>query len=409
MIFSKPSNIASRVGLRFSSTWTGAVGALILAASIGCSSNAPGDGIPVSTGSGGSNANRQGGSGGAASGGAGGSSSGGNAGTGGANSGSGGAGGADTSGQGGQGGSTAVDAPAADGNSGGAAGTGGAGPAAGGTPLETFEVPASGDAAASKLSLEKDQIFLLRASGAIDFAGTKVDAEFASTDGTTGMDSAGGADVGLDNGLKELILLGAGAAPPKPGPNRMKWFGGFKADHVYYMWLTGAGAPASLKLVKPAGAAAGTGSISVAIYQLTPMPTGLDKPLESVPVSYLTKVAREMSMFKPAGGKVYLLRANGESQVGGPGANGDADFDDYGPTSTNANQGEGGADFGVCVDEGCVAARKLKWGPYRKDHDYYMLYAGTGMPITFAYCDTGYGDNKGPGTNALPVDIYEVP
>jgi hypothetical protein len=315
---------------------------------------------------------------------------------------------------GGQGGGGGADGPVEQGGAGGGSDagvdTGGTAPGAFGMPAETFEVSASTDTAASKMMLEKDQLFLLRAAGAIDFGGTKVDAEFASTDDKTGMDSAGGADVGLDNGLKELILLGAGAAPPKPGPNRMKWFGGFRAEHVYYMWMTGAGAPVSLKLVKPAGAAAGTGSISVAIYQLTPMPAGIGKPLESVPVSFLTKAAREMSMVKPAAGAVYLLRANGESQVGGPGANGDADFDDYGPTSTNANQGEGGADFGICVDEGCVASRKLKWGPYRKDHDYYMLYAGTDMPITFAYCDTGYGDNNSKtGTNAVPVDIYLLP
>jgi hypothetical protein len=303
--------------------------------------------------------------------------------------------------EGGAGGATTADASAGD--DGGAVADSGA---QGGTgmPLETFQVSAAGNGA-SKTSLEKDQIFLLRASGAIDFAGTQIDAEYASTDGKTGMDSAGAVDVGLDNGLKQLILLGAGSAAPKPGPNRMKWFGGFRADHVYYMWLTGAGAPVTFKLVAPAGAAAGSGSITVGIYPLTPMPVGIGMPIESVPVSYLTKAAREMSMTKPTLGQVYLLRANGESQVGGPGANGDADFDDYGPTSTNANQGEGGADFGICVDEGCTALRKLKWGPYRKDHDYYMLYAGTGMPITFAYCDTGFGDNKG----SLPVDIYVLP
>lgn len=71
-------------------------------------------------------------------------------------------------------------------------------------------VSASDDGASSKTSLATGELFLLRASGAIDFGGTKVDAEFASTDGTTGMDSAGSIDVGLDNGLKELVLLGAG-------------------------------------------------------------------------------------------------------------------------------------------------------------------------------------------------------
>jgi hypothetical protein len=378
-----------------------ACGVIALAiAIVGCSSSSHG-GAGGRGGDGGSGGD-QGGEGGGGQGGQGGS--GGSAGTGAGTGGSSGTGGS-ASPDAMSGGTGGADSPdAASGDDVGAPEDGGGSSGALGMPLETFQV-LPGGTGTSKLSLEKDQIYLLRASGAIDFAGTKVDAEYASTDGTTGMDTAGGADVGLDNGLKELILLGAGAAPPKAGPNRMKWFGGFRADHVYYMWMTGAGAAVNLKLVAPAGSAAGSGSIAVAIYQLTPIPTAIGKPIESVPVSYLTKAAREMSMMKPAQGHVYLLRANGESQVGGAGSNGDADFDDYGPTSTNANQGEGGADFGICVDEGCTALRKLKWGPYRKDHDYYMLYAGTGMPITFAYCDTGFGDNKG----SVPVDIYELP
>jgi hypothetical protein len=373
----------------------------------GCSSSPATTDLGDDSGDGGSNTTAKGGAGGAkATGGtkgSGGASAGGMTGTGGAGGALDSGGSSGSLGAGGAQGGAEIDA-AAPADDGGTAGSGGSTPPTG-TPVETFQVPGSGEAAASKLSLAQGELFLLRASGAIDFGDTKVDAEFASTDGTTGMDSAGGADVGLDNGLKELILLGKGAAPPAAGPNRMKWFGSFRADHVYYMWLTGAGAPVSLKLLKPAGAAAAAGSISVSIYQLTPMPMGIGKPLETVAVSFLTKAAREPSMMKTTVGSVYLMRANGESQVGGPGNNGDADFDDYGPTSTNANQGEGGADFGICVDEPCSALRKLKWGSYRKDHDYYMLYAGTGMPVVFGYCDTGFGDNKG----SLPVDIYAAP
>ncbi len=284
-------------------------------------------------------------------------------------------------------------------------GSAGGSPPATGTPLETLHVTATAPMAASQASLAKGELFLLRAAGAIDLGGTKVDAEFASADGTTGMDKVGAVDVGLDDGAKELILLGAGAAPPAAGPNRMKWFGGFRADHVYYMWVTGAGVPLVLNLAKPDAAPAGTGSIDIAIYQLTPTPTGIGKALETISVSVVSKTARSMSAMPTKLGAVYLLRSASQGHVGGAYLVGDADFDDYDASSTNANQGEGGADFGIGVDEGCIALHKFKWGPYRKDHDYYMLYAGTGMPVSFSYCDTGYGDNSGN----MPVDLYAVP
>ena len=268
-----------------------------------------------------------------------------------------------------------------------------------GMALESFEVPASGEAVASKTKLDTGELFLLKAVGVVDFGGSKVDAEYAGD-----ADMSGGTDVGIDTGMKELILPGAGAAGPMTSANRMKWFGGPRADHTFYMVVIGAGAPASLKLIKPAGASAGTGSIAVSIYRLTPMAEGLGKALETVMVILKPKTLTETSMLKPAAASVYLLRAFGESQVGGAGNNGDADFDDY-KSGTSANEGEGGKDFGICIDEPCSIKRMRKWGPFRKDHNYYMLYAGNGMAINFAYCDTGYNDNAG----SLPVEIYNVP
>jgi hypothetical protein len=264
--------------------------------------------------------------------------------------------------------------------------------------LESIDVPASGDAVTSTMKLDSGELFLLKAAGIVDLGGSQLDAEFAA-----GMDSVGAVDVGIDTGFKELILSGSGGAPPKMGPNRQKWFGAAQADHIYYMKVTGTGAPLSLKLIKPAGAMPGTGSISVAVFRLTPMAPALTTPKESVMVPF-TK-AMESSMLAPAAGTVYLLQAAGEAQVGGKGANGDAEFDDYNPDGTGSNEGEGGADFGICVDEGCIAKRVRKWGPYRKDHDYFMLYAGTGMPIKFTYCDTGYGDNAG----GMTVKLFAMP
>jgi hypothetical protein len=266
----------------------------------------------------------------------------------------------------------------------------------------SVDVPASGDAVMTA-SLDSGEIYLLSATGSVTMGAAGVDAEYAFSGSAQGMDSMGADDVGIDTGVKALVLAGAGRNPPMVSGSRQKWFGAYRADHVYYQWVTGAGAPLALKLIKAAGAS-GSGSIKVTLSKLTPTPN-LGDAVESVMVSFLTKAAVETSMITTAMGKVYLLQANGESQVGGKGHNGDAEFDDYKADGTGSNEGEGGADFGICVNEACTAKRALKWGPFRKDHDYFMLFAGTGMPIKFGYCDTGFGDNAG----AMPVKIFALP
>jgi hypothetical protein len=295
-----------------------------------------------------------------------------------------------------------VDAASPGASSDAAAGTPPLTPPATPPPGAAVEVPATG-AAAMTASLDSGEIYLLAASGAVDLGGTSVDAEYGFSGTVMGMDSVGADDVGIDTGVKALVLAGAGRNPPMVAGTRQKWFGAYRADHIYYQWVTGAGAPLALKLIKPAGAN-GSGSIKVTVTKLTPMPS-LGEPVETVMVSFLTKTMIETSMTSTTMGKVYLLQANGESQVGGKGHNGDAEFDDYSATGTGSNEGEGGADFGICVNEPCSAKRALKWGPFRKDHDYFMLFAGTGSPIKFGYCDTGFGDNAG----GMPVKIFVLP
>ena len=109
-------------------------------------------------------------------------------------------------------------------------------------------------------------------------------------------------------------------------------------------------------------------------------------------------------------------------QVGGPGAMGDAEFHDYHADGHGFNEGEAGVDFGLGVDEPTVGRpdapttgpnhpqRQRKWGQFRLDHTYYLLYAGTGDAIGLNYHDSGgktgiYKDNDG----FLPVSIFAVP
>jgi hypothetical protein len=117
-------------------------------------------------------------------------------------------------------------------------------------------------------------------------------------------------------------------------------------------------------------------------------------------------------------GEVYLLEASSAGVVGGGGLHmGDADYMDWDATGMGKNDGEGGADFGVSVDEPVAMGppatvskythRKSWWGPYRNDHIYYQLYVGTGKPIQFLYFDSGYGDNS--ATDTLTVRVFPAP
>jgi hypothetical protein len=203
------------------------------------------------------------------------------------------------------------------------------------------------------------------------------------------------------------------------------------------MWVTGKGMPLTLKLLT--GAAGGSGAIQVSLFELGPAPpamymlmNGPKPPLPpppkigrdalevvTVPITK-TVVSGKYVTDKNA---VYLLQASGVGQVSNGMITpmsphmGDAEYMDWPLSGAKFNDGECGAEFGIGVDEPqgpapCTGGvvymhRKNWWGPYRNDHIYYMLHAGTGMPIQFLYYDSGYGDNS--ATDALEVAIFPLP
>jgi hypothetical protein len=282
-------------------------------------------------------------------------------------------------------------------------------------PLES--IPLSG-AATSRTVLASGQIYLLRASGQVAVGARRLDAEWAfAPDGGGATDQLDGLDVGIDVGFKR-VLPAFGRKPVPPSAERARWFGAFRGDHVYHQLVTGQGAPLSLRLIAPPGI---SGALTVALFPLTPPPPAIGAPLETVMVPVRAKVSVQSSL-KPPVGSVHLLQAVGEVQVGGPGAMGDAEFHDYKADGRGNNEGEAGVDFGVGVDQSEVGTpgapttgpnhdqRHHKWGPFRLDHTYYMLHAGTGDAIGLNYHDSGgktgiYKDNEG----FLPVSIFPVP
>jgi hypothetical protein len=274
--------------------------------------------------------------------------------------------------------------------------------------LETIQVPASGAAVTFKTSLDAGEIFLLKATGAIDLGGQKEDAEYSFGAGMPA-DEAGGVDLGVDIGVLQVHPQVHTTVTP-PGPGRTKWFGAYRDDHVYYVTVTGEGKPLALKAAK-----AGTsGSIAVSLLRLSPAPPALGKELETVMVPVTKTIV--MSAMATDAGKLYVLQASGAGKVGGGGTHlGDAEYMDWDEAGTRKNEGEAGADFGIGVDEidfarmsGAAYKPRLRWwGPWRRDHTYYMFFVGTGKPIQFLYFDSGYGDNS--PTDKLSVKIFPAP
>jgi hypothetical protein len=271
------------------------------------------------------------------------------------------------------------------------------------TALESVSVPGNGDPVTFKNSFDQDELFLLKASGAVVFGQELVDAEYASNDtASTGTDLLAGTDVGIDIGLK------APRVPKGVATGRMKWFGNYRGDHIYYLLATGTGEPLTLKLIT-GGSRVGNGAITVSLFRLSPMLADFPKPLETLPVSVLEETVQ--TTLTTSNSAVYLLQASGSGKVGGGGlGRGDAEYMDYQADGSGAEDvGDHDIDYGLGVDEADLtqSPRKNWWGPWRHDHAYFMLFAGTGQPIYFHYYDAGYGDNS--PTDRLTVNIFPVP
>jgi hypothetical protein len=305
----------------------------------------------------------------------------------------------------GQGGNTAAGGGAGGTSSGASPGGGGSG---GQAPVpnavESLSVPFDGQAVTGTVLLDVGALYLLKATGTVDAGGSALDAEYGGfTAAVTGQDSVSGTDVGIDVGFK------LERAPQGQALGRKKWFGAYRADHTYYVVVTGSGAALSLKLLRGAGTA-GSGVLTVSAFRLSATAPALAAPLETVLANVNKPTVH--STTTTTSGVVYLLQASGSGKVGGANlALGDADWMDY---DVNGNGkvdiGDENVDYGLGVDESDPkkTPRLNWWGPWRKDHSYFMLFAGTGNTLGFSYYDVGdYGDNS--STEKLTVRVFAVP
>jgi hypothetical protein len=274
--------------------------------------------------------------------------------------------------------------------------------AEGQTARGSVQVPGNGDAVTFTNNFDRGELFLLKAAGAVVLGQDQLDAEYESA-GTTapGMDVVSGTDVGIDIGLK-APRVAKGVLP-----GRMKWFGSYRVDHTYYLLATGTGQPLTLRLVT-GGNRIGKGAITVSLFRLS-APAELSKPLETRQVSFLDETAQ--TALATSNSVVYLLRASGDGKVGGAGlGRGDAEYMDYKADGSGSEDiGDRNIDYGLGVDEADTSKtpRQNWWGPWRQDHIYFMIFAGTGQPIHFHYYDSVYSDNS--PTDRLTVSVFPVP
>jgi hypothetical protein len=278
----------------------------------------------------------------------------------------------------------------------------------GGKALETLQLSATSGTVTGKVTLDSTQIYLLKATGSIDFGADKVDAEYDFGSGA-GRDSVGGADVGVDFGIRTYRI--AKLVPALVG--RMKWFGPYRADHAYYQLVIGEAKPVSLKLLH-AGSGAGTGNITVSIMQMSPSNPLAGKEIDTV-WAHVTKDSVHTHV-PTALGAQYVLQCDGQGKVGGARLGmGDADYMDY--DAAGAGQydvGDQNTDYGLGVDEiypgpkaNTLTPRKRWWGKFRKDHIYYMMFTGTGHTVDFIFYDSGFGDNL--ATDHMTVRVFPAP
>ena len=135
--------------------------------------------------------------------------------------------------------------------------------------LEIVRVPASGQPVRTSTTLAMGELYLLKASGTVDL-GTAGRRRVQLRPGSPRRRTAA-SDVGVDIGVPQVQRF-VHYTPTPPGPGRTKWFGGYRDDHVYYLTVTGEGAPLTLALTRPPGAA-GSGEITVALFALSPTPS----------------------------------------------------------------------------------------------------------------------------------------
>jgi len=185
-------------------------------------------------------------------------------------------------------------------------------------------------------------------------------------------------------------------------------FVGPTGGYARYAMVIGAGEPLSVSETDESNPLTSS-VVPCSVFDLSSIPPEMLKPLETDKVPVVKQVVA--SGIVPQLSSLYIINCAGDALTGGAGlGRGDAEYMDYKADGEGATDiGDGNTDYGVGVDETDLtkSPHNYKWGSFRTDHNYFLIYIGTGSPVSFLFFDSNYGDNS--PTDTLTVKIYQAP
>ena len=258
------------------------------------------------------------------------------------------------------------------------------------TPVETIQVPATGETITSTNVLQSGVLYRVRVSGTVNTGnGSVADAEFADfSDPNSAISSCDNSGTAVDVGLSINDATDDNQKSPT--------WGAFSSAHTYTYDIMGTGQPLSLKF-HDCNYSDNSGNFTVMISRASePNYQALETilvPADGTPRTSSTVLQN---------GVTYKIMVSGTVNVGGAGSGtADAEFADFSDTPTSlldncTNSASEQVDIGLAINDTQLDGSKMpNWGEFNTGHVYRIDYVGTGAPITLGFHDCDYSDNNG--------------
>jgi hypothetical protein len=261
------------------------------------------------------------------------------------------------------------------------------------TPLETIQVPATGETMTSTNVLQSGVLYQVRVSGTVNIGGPgsgTADAEFAD------FSNVPNSVISSCDNSGTMVDIGLSIDDATDDNLKSPTWGEFDNAHTYTYDIMGTGQPLSFKF-HDCNYSDNSGNLTVMISRASEPNY---QPLETILVPADGTPRTSSTVLQS--GVTYKILVSGTVNVGGQGSGtADAEFADFSnvPTSlvddcmdaTNAQ-----VDIGLAINDSQLDASKLpNWGEFNSGHVYRIDYVGTGAPITLGFHDCNYSDNSG--------------
>jgi|GEM_PF-2137260 len=263
------------------------------------------------------------------------------------------------------------------------------------TPVETIQVPATGETTTSTNALQSGVLYRIRVTGTVNTGnGMQADAEF--TDFSTVPTSSASCDSSDSSGAAVDVGLSINDATVdnQKSPN----WGAFSNTHTYTYDIIGTGQPLSFDF-HDCDYSDNSGSLTVLISRATetPLPSGNFQTVETLQVPANCDSTTSSTVLQS--GVTYQLRVSGTVNTGN-GVMADAEFANFSnvPSSlVNTCDSTGtdstATDIGLIVNGSQLG--QTDWGTFRTNHTYVTTIQGTGQPLSFSFHDCDCSDNSG--------------